>query len=423
MFEFVQNIISTFAGTDSEGYSGDGGSAASAQLSSPFGVSADMNGNVYIVDYNYQRIRKVNSAGIISTFAGGGGSYIGDGGDATSAQLFCPNGVSADISGNVYIADTGNHRIRKVNSEGVITTFAGTGTLGYFGDGGVATSAKLYYPYGVAADISGNVYIAIRDQARIRKVNSAGIITTFAGGGGSYIGDGGVAGIGDGGAATSAQLSGPWGLSADINGNVYIADSSSNRVRKVNSAGIITTLAGTGTLGYFGDGDAATLAQLNYPIGVSADINGNVYIADCRNNRIRMVNGAGIVSTFAGTGTAGYFGDGDVATLAQLNNPIGVSADMNGNVYIVDNYRIRHVVISLQTIMQPSGQPSRQPSRRPSKCPSCQPSTQPTHQPSPQPSSKPSGNNDTSFIRIQPNNQIPLIQFIYFFSFVHLPAT
>ena len=168
-----------------------------------------------------------------------------------------------------------------MNSAGIITTFAGNGISGYSGDGGAATSAQLYNPGGVSADINGNVYIAEQINHRIRKVNSAGIITTFAGGGGS--------GIGDGGAATSAQLNQPWGLSADTNGNVYIADSHNNRIRKVNSAGTITTFAGTGTAGSSGDGGAAMLAQLYYPTGVSADINGNVYIADSWNNRIRKV--------------------------------------------------------------------------------------------------------------------------------------
>ena len=292
-----------------------------------------------------------------------------------------PNGVSADVNGNVYIADFGNQRIRKINPAGIVSTFAGTGTAGYNGDGNAATSAQLYYPTGVSADMNGNVYIADRDNNRIRMVNFAGIIATFAG-----IGTAGSSG--DDGLAISAQLNHPYGVAADISGNVYIVDLFNSRIRKVNSAGIITAFAGTGVAGYNGDGVLATLAQLNNPWGVSADINGNVYIADTGNSMIRKVNSAGIITTLAGTGIAGYNGDGD-ATSAQLNNPYGVSADMNGNVYIADpfNERIRFVVISPQPVARPMMLPSCQPSLRPSR----QPSNQPTMQPSQQPSSQPSG--------------------------------
>ena len=351
-------------------------------MNGPNGVSADVNGNVYIADFGNQRIRKINPAGIVSTFAGTGtAGYNGDGNAATSAQLCYPIGVSADINGNVYIADRDNNRIRMVNFAGIIATFAGIGTAGSSGDDGLAISAQLNHPYGVAADISGNVYIVDLFNSRIRKVNSAGIITAFAGTG--------VAGYnGDGVLATLAQLNNPWGVSADISGNVYIADQWNHRIRKVNSAGIVTTFAGTGTDGYNGDGFAATSAQLRYPSGLSADINGNVYIADTGNSMIRKVNSAGIITTLAGTGIAGYNGDGD-ATSAQLNNPYGVSADMNGNVYIADpfNERIRFVVISPQPVARPMMLPSCQPSLRPSR----QPSNQPTMQPSQQPSSQPSG--------------------------------
>ena len=346
-------------------------------------VSADISGNVYIADDGNHRIRKVNSAGIVSTFAGTGtAGSNGDGVVATSAQLSSPSGLSADINGNVYIADQVNHRVRKVNSAGILVTFAGTGTAGYNGDGGAATSTQLNYPVGVSADINGNVYIADSSNNRIRMVNVAGIISTFAG----TITEGY---FGDGGAATSAQLSWPHGVSADINGNVYIADWDNNRVRKVNVAGIITTFAGTGTAGSNGDGGAATSAQLNNPYAVAVDVNGNVYIADQANQRIRKVNAGGILTTFAGTGAAGYNGDG-VTTMAQLNNPFGVSVDMNGNVYIADTYNNRILFVAITS----------QPVSRPTMLPSCQPSSQP------------SGNDNPFFIRYNPRYYIfPLLIF------------
>ena len=286
MLENVQNIITAFAGTGTYGSSGDGGAATSAQFANPLGVSADIHGNVFIADNMNNKIRMVNSAGIITTIAGTGfgapynGGSSGDGGAATSAQLYFPSGVSADVHGNLYIADCNNHKIRMVNSTGIITTFAGTGVAGSSGDGGKATSAQLYAPTAVSADIHGNVYFS--DYYKIRMVNSTGIITTIAG-------TGTWGSSGDGGRATSAQLNYPQGVSADTHGNVFIADAWNNKIRMVNSVGIITTIAGTETWGASGDGGAATLAQLNSPWGVSADTHGNVFIADAGNNKIRMV--------------------------------------------------------------------------------------------------------------------------------------
>ena len=325
----MQFIITTIAGTGTIGSSGDGGAATSAQLYYPYGVAVDISGKVYIADYYNDKIRMVNSAGIITTFAGTGtAGSSGDGGAATSSQLYIPSGVTVDISGNVYIADSGNYKIRMVTSTGIIKTFAGTGVHGNAGDG-----------CGVSVDISGNVYIANTSNNKIRMVTSAGIITTIAG-------TGTTGSNGDGGAATSAQLNYPYGVSVDISGNVYIADTSNHKIRMVTSTGIITTLAGTGTEGSSGDGGAATSAQLNYPYGVSVDISGNVYITDSYNNKIRLVNNAGIITTFAGTGSWGSSGgDGGAATSAKLSNPNGVSVDISGNVYIADteNNKIRMV--------------------------------------------------------------------------------
>ena len=302
------STITTVAGIGTGGYSGDGGQATSAQLYDPFAVAVDAQGSLYISDTSNHRVRKVSN-GVITTVAGTGTKgYSGDGGQATSAQLYYPEGIAVDGQGNVYIADEYNHRIRKVTPDGIITTVAGTGTLGYSGDGGQATSAQLNYPYGVAVDGQGNVYIADDDNNRIRKVTTDGIITTVAGTG--TAGD-----TGDGGQATSAQIYDPYAVAVDAQGNLYIGEDSGHRVRKV-SGGVITTVAGTGTKGFSGDGGQATSAQLYYPDGVAVDAAGNLYIADEYNHRIRKVSG-GIITTVAGTGTEGFSGDGGPAISAQ----------------------------------------------------------------------------------------------------------
>ena len=373
--------ISTVAGTGTAGFNGDGGAATSAQLDNPYVVALDGAGNLYIADGGNHRIRKVNSAGVISTVAGSGAQgFGGDGGAATAAllnfpidvapdalgnlyiaewvnnrirkvdsdgnistvagreQLSNPQGVAPDGAGNLYIADTGNHRIHKVDSAGVISTVAGSGTAGFSGDSSAATAAQLNTPADVAPDGAGNLYITDRGNERIRKVDSAGVISTVAGSG--------TAGFsGDGGAATAAQLNEPYGVALDGAGNLYIAEWNNNRIRKVNSAGVISTVAGTGTAGFSGDGGAATAAQLSNPQDVALDAAGNLYIADVNNNRIRKVNSAGVISTVAGTGTAGFSGDGGAATSAQLHWPRGVALDGAGNLYIADNnnHRIRKV--------------------------------------------------------------------------------
>jgi hypothetical protein len=279
---------------------------------------------------------------MISTVAGNGiGGDSGDGGAATAAQLWDPRGVAVDAAGKLYIADSGRHRIRKVTPDGIITTVAGNGIEGYSGDGGAATAASLRWPYGVAVDATGNLYIADADNHRIRKVTQDGIITTVAGNGiGGY--------SGDGGAATAASLYYPRDVAVDAAGNLYIADSDNHRIRKVTSAGIITTVAGKGTGGYSGDGGAATSASLLWPHGVAVDATGNLYIADKNNNRIRKVTPSGIISTVAGNGAYGYSGDGGPATAASLQWPHGVAVDAAGNLYIADtsNHRIRKVRLS-----------------------------------------------------------------------------
>jgi hypothetical protein len=340
--------ITTIAGNGVPGYSGDGGPAISAQLRSTSGVAADGQGNVYIADYDNYRVRKVSPAGTITTFAGtGAGGFSGDGGPATSARLNAPIAVAVDRQGNVYIADFNNARVRMVNPAGTITTFAGTGIPSFSGDGGPATSARLYAPHGVAVDGQGNVYIADSYNQRVRKVNAAGTITTFAG-----TGKPGTSG--DGGAATSATMTYPREVAADGQGNVYILDAS-NRVRKVSPGGTISTFAGGGSS--FGDGGPATSAQLRSTYGVAADAQENVYIADFYDHRVRKVSPGGTISTLAGTGAGGFSGDGGPATSARLNGPWGVGVDGQGNVYIGDNQnrRVRKVTATAALTMTLGG--------------------------------------------------------------------
>ena len=283
------------------------------------------------------------SPGMITAYAGTGTQgYAGDNAAATAALLRDPQGVEVAANGDLYIADTGNHAVRKVSAAtGVITTVAGSGPSGSSGDGGPATSAKLHSPAGVAVAANGDIYLSDTANDRIRKVTAAtGIITTFAGTG--------TAGYqGDGGAATSARLNTPEGVTLAANGDLYIADTGNNAVRKVSAATLnISTYAGTGTAGFLGDGGAATSARLNAPEAVSLNSAGDLYIADTGNNRIRRVTaGSGVITTIAGTGTAGGTGDGGPATAARLNSPRGITVSATGAYYIGDrsNNRARKV--------------------------------------------------------------------------------
>ena len=372
----AMGTITTIAGTGASGYSGDGGMATEASLNLPNGVAVDSSGNLYITDWRNHRVRKVDTSGTITTVAGNGEKgFSGDNGNAVDARLHFPRDIEVDGSGNLYIVDSGNDRVRKVDTSGIITSLAtfkfarglaidasgnvyvsdisghrirkvdtmgtatniaGTGESGFSGDGGAATSARLDYPDGVAVDGSGNLYIADTYNQRIRKVDTSGTITTVAGTGESGF-------SGDGGLATAARLAAPRGVAVDGSGNLYIVDTVNHRIRKVDTSGTITTVAGIGESQYSGDDGPATRARLNSPYGTAVDGSGNVYIADTDNHRIRKVDTLGNITTVAGTGESGFSGDGGLATAARVDSPEGVAVDGSDNLYIADSSRLRRV--------------------------------------------------------------------------------
>lgn len=326
-------VIQTFAGTGEAGFSGDGGPATKAQLNRPYDAAVDSNGNVYIPEQRNHRVRKVAPSGTITTVAGtGDAGFNGDQRQATDAQLFFPVGVAVDSNDNLYIADGANHRVRKVDtSSGVITTVAGTGNAGFSGDGGPASEAQLNFPFRVAVDDEAGLYIADAANHRIRRVDDTSrTITTVAG-----TGSGGFSG--DGGPATEAQLNLPFGVDVDDTGNVYVADWLNNRVRRVDASGVITTVAGTGGDGFSGDGGPASDAQLGRPTDVAVDEEGSLYIADRDNARVRWVNSSGMIATVAGGGDPeDGVGDGLPPTEARLLRPEGVTTDQDLGLLIAD---------------------------------------------------------------------------------------
>ena len=373
--------LTRVAGTPAAGFSGDGGLAVNAQLSNPYGVAVNGAGNLYIGDTNNNRIRKVAPSGIITTIAGTGtNGTTGDGGPATQARVdlgagavmaadaagnlyfggydgtrirrISPTGtigtfaggtqaaiqdlagMAADAAGNLYICDS--IWLREISAAGIITTVAGKGTYGVPGDGGPAINASFGFLESVAADANGNVYMG--DDDTIRKITPDGIIHTVAGTG--------IKGYaGDGGPALAAQLHMPLSLATDTSGNLYIADEENYRIRMVSAEGIIATVAGNGSYNFQGDGGPAVAAQLSATLGIAVDAAGSLYIADAGNNRIRKVLADGTIATVAGNGVAGYSGDGGLATAAQISDPRAVAFDTAGNLYIADesNYVIRKV--------------------------------------------------------------------------------
>ncbi len=396
--------ISTFAGTGVAGNSGDGGPAAAARFSGPTGLAFDAAGNLYVADTGNHVIRRIAPDGTVVKVAGSGyAGYGGDNGPAIRADLNAPEGVAADAAGNLYIADTFNNRVRKVAPDGTMSTFAANGYPGFSGDGGPATGATLFFPTDVAADRGGNVYIADLGDSRIRKV-SGGTIDTMAGSaslappvdgapanqvrlngptgvavgpaGNVYFAEGSVgsgSGLtvgdfrvwrvspdgtlftaagngtnsfsGDTGSASRAQLNTPTGMAIDAAGNLYFADTMNHRIRRISPGGTITTVAGNALPGFSGDGGPATLAELNTPTSVAVDAQGNLYIADSSNNRVRRVTPDGTIDTVVGNGNAALFGDGGPALSAALHGPRGVALDTAGNLYIADtlNHCVRMV--------------------------------------------------------------------------------
>ncbi|MBU0465896.1 MAG: hypothetical protein KKD21_15810 [Proteobacteria bacterium] len=339
------NVISTVAGTGDAGDSGDGAPATLAKLNEPRGILKDASNDLYIADTRNHKIRRVDF-GDISTFIGGIGD--GDGGAALLARLDEPNGIFKDASENLYIADTMHHRIRMVDTSGNISTVAGTGEPGNVGnEGDLATAVELNEPRGIFKDSSGNLYIADTKNHKIRRVDTSGNIWTFAG-----TGVAGHAGN-EGDLATAVELNEPRGIFKDASGNLYIADTKNHKIRRVDTSGNIWTVAGTGDAGNTGDGGAATSAKLNKPYGIFRDTSGIFYIADTNNHKIRMVDTSGNISTVVGTGSSGDTGDGNLATLATLKAPVDVFVDHNQNIFIVDLDSKRIRVVNAPTVNDP----------------------------------------------------------------------
>ena len=333
------SIITTIAGNGIAGGSGEGAPALEATLNAPASLAIDTAGNVYVADAFNHRIRRVAPDGVITTVAGTGEAGAdGDGGQARDARLRRPLGVAVDAAGALYVADTYNHRIRKVTAAGVITTVAGTGEPGFAGDGGPGAAAVLAYPTGIAVAADGALYIADTGNHRVRKLAADGTITTVAGTG--------AAGFnGDGGPAALARLNSPRGVAVSADGMLYVVDRENRRIRLVDADGLIRTVAGTGSSGFNGDRGDATQATLRAPYGVALDSRGNLYIADTFNHRIRKVTPAGGITTVAGSERFGFSGDGWPAGQAALHYPLGVAVDIAGNLYIADtfNHRVRKV--------------------------------------------------------------------------------
>jgi len=328
--------VSVFAGSGTSGFSGDGGPATSARLGSPSGMALHPNGDLYFADLDNHRVRRIDATGRISTVAGSGAAGFNGDGPAMSVQLNSPRALAFDANNNLYIADEDNLRIRRMDlSSGQIATWAGNGGIdwGAAGDGGAATAASLGYPMGLAFDSAGNLYVSCNVLSRVRVIDRNGTIRAYAGNG--IYGYGG-----DGGQAPGARLAEPIGLALDRDGSLLIADNENHRIRRVSS-GTISTVAGASHYG--GDNGPATSALLDWPDGVAVDRDGAVYIADMGNNRIRKVAPGGAITTYAGTGENGVAGDGGLALLAQLSLPQLLALDGAGNLFSINQDRVRKI--------------------------------------------------------------------------------
>lgn len=353
MRSFAQTgYITTIAGNGVTQYIGDGWPATNYSLAMPSGICIDKDGNVFNTDFISQRVRRTNSYDSIFTYAGiGSMGYSGNNGPATMAALHNPYGIALDTSGNLYISEQYNDVIRKIDKvTGIITTICGSGSGGFSGDNGPATAAHLESPSGICIDRAGNIYIADKGNSRIRKVDiNTGIITTVAGSA--------ISGYsGDNGPATIAKLAYPTGVCVDSIGNIYIADNGNNCIRKVTADGTISTFAGNGLPGYTGDGGQATNAALTHPSHIHISGRGNLYIADYGNNVVRIIGSGGVIETIAGSGGFGYTGDNGPATAARFVNPMAVCTDANENIYIADfgNSAIRRVQAAPVGIINPA---------------------------------------------------------------------
>jgi serine/threonine protein kinase, bacterial len=318
----------------------DGQKATSVIFTLVDGIAVDPNGNIYISHRSQNRVRKIDKNGIVSTIAGNGhAKFSGDGGLAKNASLNFPAGLAFDSTGNLYVADRNNHRVRRINPNGIISTIAGNGAPNYTADNIKATESSLHFPSDVAVDKSGQIYISDRSNNRIRKVDSKGIITTYAGMGVASYG-------GDFGPADEAFLKFPFGITFDNQGNLFVADRGNNRIRKIDPEGIIYTVAGTGLFAIRGDYGPAKQADLAFPTDVTSDNKGNIYIADRNNNRIRKVDPDGIITTFMGTGLTHYNGDQGVASQSNLHLPFSLTITPDQkSLLVVDrsHFRIRKV--------------------------------------------------------------------------------
>jgi sugar lactone lactonase YvrE len=323
-FSFIDTVVvSTVAGSGPGFANGIG---AAAQFDLPFGVAIDANGNLYVTDTFNEKIRKITPAGAVSTFAGSTAGFAD--GSVANAQFDRPNGITVDNNGNVYVADTSNNKIRKITPAGSVTTLAGS-TFG-FADG-IGSAVQFRSPSGCVIDVSGNLYVTDKSNQKIRKISPTGVVTTLAGS---------TFGFADG-IGTTAQFKSPNGIAIDASGNLYVADSSNHKIRKISPIGIVTTLAGS-TQGF--SNGVGSGAQFSFPMGITVDTNGNLFVIDNGNNKIRKITPSGVVTTIAGS--TNDFADG-TGSNAMFNSPTGITIDNNGNLYVADqsNNKIRKIAI------------------------------------------------------------------------------